>query len=54
MGQRDPMTRAEIAKLAAEMAAHGTNREAPVRSVMARLGDRWATLILLVKGVTPN
>ena len=34
--------------LAAEMAAHGTDREAPVRSVMALLGDRWTTLILLV------
>lgn len=37
-----------IAALAAEMAAHGTDREAPVRSVMGLLGDRWSTLILLV------
>jgi DNA-binding HxlR family transcriptional regulator len=37
-----------IKALAAEMAAHGTGREAPVRSVMALLGDRWTTLILLV------
>ncbi|MFM5950536.1 MAG: winged helix-turn-helix transcriptional regulator [Novosphingobium sp.] len=37
-----------IKALAAEMAAHGTDREAPVRSVMALLGDRWTTLILLV------
>lgn len=37
-----------IAALAAEMAAHGTDREAPVRAVMALLGDRWSTLILLV------
>ncbi len=37
-----------IAALAAEMAAHGTDREAPVRAVMGLLGDRWSTLILLV------
>lgn len=34
--------------LAEEMARHGTDRDAPVRSVMALLGDRWTTLILLV------
>lgn len=37
-----------LAALAAEMAAHGTSRDAPVRAVMALLGDRWTTLILLV------
>lgn len=37
-----------LESLAAEMAAHGTDRDAPVRSVMALLGDRWTTLILLV------
>ncbi|MBS0482070.1 MAG: helix-turn-helix transcriptional regulator [Proteobacteria bacterium] len=37
-----------IEALAAEMAEHGTGRDAPVRSVMALLGDRWTTLILLV------
>lgn len=37
-----------IKALAAEMAHYGTGREAPVRSVMALLGDRWTTLILLV------
>jgi DNA-binding HxlR family transcriptional regulator len=37
-----------IEALAREMAAHGTSREAPVRQVMALLGDRWSTLILLV------
>lgn len=37
-----------ISALAAEMARHGTDRDAPVRSVMALLGDRWTTLILLV------
>lgn len=34
--------------LAAEMAVNGTDRQAPVRSVMALLGDRWTTLILLI------
>lgn len=42
--------RAGIAALAAQMAAHGTDRDTPVRSVMALLGDRWTTLILLVLG----
>lgn len=37
-----------IEALAAGMAAHGTDRDAPVRAVMALLGDRWSTLILLV------
>jgi DNA-binding HxlR family transcriptional regulator len=37
-----------IQALAKEMARHGTDRDAPVRSVMALLGDRWTTLILLV------
>ena len=41
---------AGIAALAAEMAAHGTDRDAPVRAVMGLLGDRWTTLILLVLG----
>ena len=41
---------AGIAALAAQMAAHGTGRDAPVRAVMALLGDRWTTLILLVLG----
>jgi len=39
---------AGIAALAAEMAAHGTARDAPVREVMGLLGDRWTTLIVLV------
>lgn len=30
------------------MAVHGVSRDAPVRSAMAMLGDRWSTLILLV------
>lgn len=45
---QDILARPEIAALAAEMATHGTAREAPVRAVMALLGDRWTTLILLV------
>jgi DNA-binding HxlR family transcriptional regulator len=41
-------TEQAIAALAAEMAAHGRHRDAPVRAVMALLGDRWTTLIVLV------
>lgn len=41
-------TRTAIAALAAEMAAHGHDREDPAREVMGLLGDRWSTLILLV------
>jgi DNA-binding HxlR family transcriptional regulator len=37
-----------IAELAAEMARHGAGRDAPARTVMAMLGDRWTMLILLV------
>jgi len=37
-----------MAALAAEMARFGHDREAPVREVMARLGDRWSTLVLIV------
>ena len=42
------MSEDRIAALAAQMAAHGTARDAPVRAIMALLGDRWTTLILLV------
>lgn len=48
MDRPDPLERPGLVTLAAEMAAHGKGREAPVRSVMALLGDRWTTLILLV------
>jgi DNA-binding HxlR family transcriptional regulator len=44
----DPMAKQAIIALAGEMAAHGTDRDAPVRAIMALLGDRWTTLILLV------
>lgn len=44
------MNEAALAALAAAMAAHGTERDAPVRAVMGLLGDRWTTLILLVLG----
>ncbi len=40
--------RAHLSTLAQDMAAHGSAREAPVRAVMALLGDRWSTLIVLV------
>jgi len=37
-----------LVALAQDMARHGNDREAPARAVMAMLGDRWTTLILLV------
>lgn len=39
---------AVLADLVRRMDRHAHDREAPVREVMARLGDRWSTLILLV------
>lgn len=39
---------ARLAGLARRMDRHAHDRDAPVREVMARLGDRWSTLILLV------
>ena len=41
-----------LAALAAEMETHGATRDAPTRSVMALLGDRWSTLIMLVLAET--
>lgn len=37
-----------LARLRREMKAHGHDREAPSRSVMAMLGDRWTMLILIL------
>lgn len=44
----DPGEWARLAALAAEMAAAGRARDAPVREVFALLGDRWTMLILLI------
>jgi DNA-binding HxlR family transcriptional regulator len=33
------------------MAAHGTQRDDPAREVMAMLGDRWTSLILMVLAI---
>lgn len=43
--------RAGLAALAADMAAHGTQRGDPAREVMAMLGDRWSALILQVLAI---
>ena len=43
-----PAVRDGIQALAREMAAHGVERDAPPRAVMAKLGDRWTNLVLLV------
>ncbi len=37
-----------LSNLVRRMDRHEHDREAPVREVLARLGDRWSTLILLV------
>lgn len=44
----DPLQQPAILLLAREMARYGNERDAPARAVMAMLGDRWTTLILLV------
>lgn len=46
----EPLDLPGLRALADEMARHGHEREAPARAVMAMLGDRWTTLILLVLG----
>jgi len=45
---RDAVGHPGLLALAQEMARFGNDREAPARAVMAMLGDRWTTLILLV------
>lgn len=37
-----------LVALAADMQAHGYQRDEPVRAIFGLLGDRWTTLILLV------
>jgi DNA-binding HxlR family transcriptional regulator len=44
----DPKLHDAVTALAADMRAHGYQRDDPVREVFALLGDRWTTLILLV------
>lgn len=46
--ETDLLQQPAIRALAEEMARYGAEREAPARAVMAMLGDRWTTLILLV------
>ena len=42
-----------LAALAQEMAAHGAERDAPVRTLFGLLGDRWSMLILLLLDIGP-
>lgn len=44
----DAAVRPGLTALVAQMQAHGTARDEPVRSTMGLLGDRWSALILLV------
>lgn len=42
-----------ITALAEEMDLYGKDRDAPMREIFARLGDRWSLLILLLLRLTP-
>ncbi|WP_255406229.1 helix-turn-helix domain-containing protein [Novosphingobium sp. CF614] len=48
MTSRDGQHDEALARLRGEMKAHGHDREAPSRSVMGMLGDRWTMLILIL------
>jgi DNA-binding HxlR family transcriptional regulator len=48
-----PPLRGGLQALAQDMAAHGTQRDDPAREVMAMLGDRWTSLILMVLAIGP-
>lgn len=43
----------ELGKLVGRMDAFEHDRDDPVREVMARLGDRWSTLLLLILRAGP-
>lgn len=43
-----PNTFETIAQLANNMSAYGADKSDPIRELMALLGDKWTTLILLV------
>jgi DNA-binding HxlR family transcriptional regulator len=47
------LKRPGVVVLTAQMQAHGTTRDTPVREVMGMLGDRWTTLILLLLATGP-
>lgn len=49
----DPSARDGLTKLARNMAEHGAERDAPIRTVFGMLGDRWSTLILLLLDIAP-
>ena len=51
--EADPARLDALVALAAEMAANGRDRHAPVRELFAMLGDRWSLLILLVLAAGP-
>ncbi|QGP78083.1 winged helix-turn-helix transcriptional regulator [Sphingobium sp. CAP-1] len=44
----DPASRDGLATLARNMAEHGAERDAPIRTMFGLLGDRWSMLILLL------
>ncbi|WP_313803898.1 helix-turn-helix domain-containing protein [Sphingobium sp.] len=49
----DLIRREGLATLARDMAEHGAERDAPVRTIFGLLGDRWSMLILLLLDIAP-
>jgi DNA-binding HxlR family transcriptional regulator len=49
----DEIARDGLATLAQEMAEHGAQRDAPIRTLFGLLGDRWSMLILLLLAIAP-
>lgn len=49
----DPACRDGLTMLARDMAEHGAERDAPIRTVFGLLGDRWSMLILLLLAIAP-
>ncbi|WIW90932.1 MULTISPECIES: winged helix-turn-helix transcriptional regulator [unclassified Sphingobium] len=48
-----PHARVGLAALAQDMADHGAQRDAPIRTIFGLLGDRWSMLVLLLLAVAP-
>nr|MBA4768988.1 helix-turn-helix transcriptional regulator [Sphingobium sp.] len=49
----DEVAREGLTALAWEMAEHGAQRDAPIRTIFGLLGDRWSMLILLLLAIVP-
>lgn len=49
----DADSRDSLTALARDMAEHGAERDAPIRTIFGLLGDRWSMLILLLLAIAP-